>query len=532
MRNLEKFAQIVASTCGVRVAFDCERGVAPHASLQTSTIHLPQRKNLWLEDEEALIANTLHEAAHICYTDLIPNEKYEEIFKMIGDKYNPDDLFSCMNAIEDMRVNALMSERFPGAQELFREDYKRVADTFWGIESFAARLSRADQFLWLVSDLISYNGYLYKDYVSEGIDIEIAQDVREINANSGGIFQARTTTDLIMNYLIPVVYPLYLKYLMEIDPKDKKMMDMIKQLVQAMGEAIKGMMAGGEGAKIKEEKKARGEGQQKTQSITAKMSDADKRRLMDDVKKKMEGKRGGLGVGGQNGRKVIRLDDTLAGKMRKVVDIMKEKAYLRIQKGLKRGKICGSQLYKVSTNTSSVFQKKQNQDMSGDIAVSLLVDCSGSMHGDQLEIAGECSYIIAKALERANKPCIINAFDDGLHPIKKTREKMTNEMFYRMVQVDGGGTNEASAVTEAIKELEELKQGKKLLIVINDGSPNDGDKLRAAIKKRDASTNVVGIGIYSESVRNYYDNHVVLQDVSKLPDELFKIIKKMVGRRG
>ncbi|MCY6988216.1 hypothetical protein OYB56_09220, partial [Acinetobacter baumannii] len=65
----------------------------------------------------------------------------------------------------------------------------------------------------------------------------------------------------------------------------------------------------------------------------------------------------------------------------------------------------------------------------------------------------------------------------------------------------------------------------KIMMVLSDGSPAGGGNsrdleyhLKEVVKKIEKSkVDVIGIGIEDDSVRRFYDKHVVIHDVEQLP---------------
>jgi hypothetical protein len=88
----------------------------------TRTLTLPQWKDMSMELEEMLIG---HEVGHALYTDN-PQEHNFPNFRR---------LHNYMNVIEDVRIEKLIKNRYPGLRKSFLEGYKQLNDkNFFGIQ--------------------------------------------------------------------------------------------------------------------------------------------------------------------------------------------------------------------------------------------------------------------------------------------------------------------------------------------------------------------------------------------------------------
>lgn len=220
----------------------------------------------------------------------------------------------------------------------------------------------------------------------------------------------------------------------------------------------------------------------------------------------------------------------------------------------------------VAFNDTRVFRRKQISN-SKDVAVSLLVDMSGSMsNSNKMVIAADAAYALSSVLERLsvtheilgfttrgsitvasedrNKIYeqsyarydrlyipIVKAFGDRLTPETMQRFAMLRHPLGIMSQnVDG------ESVEIAASRLSKRKETRKILIVLSDGLPacnGDRDQLRSHLKGvvknvEGSGIDVLGIGIMSHAVKNFYSKHVVLESVDKLPGSVIKEIKTLL----
>lgn len=252
-----------------------------------------------------------------------------------------------------------------------------------------------------------------------------------------------------------------------------------------------------------------------------------------------------------------------------------------MQPGLRRGRINPSSLHRLETGDDRVFRRKiENQ--SKDVAVSLLVDCSGSMAGDTFRTAMEAAWCFAEVLDRLNIKCEVLGFTtrtdydcygpeygrlyreevskfakrigkapsavrwEALHiPIfKEYGEKFGLEQKRRMATGYSSAWQssnlcqnlDGASVLVAAKRLIARPEKRKLLIVFSDGAPcasMDSSILRKHLKEtvkqvEGFGIETVGVGIRDDSVKAFYPKHFVVNNVSDLPKKVVGELKRFL----
>jgi Mg-chelatase subunit ChlD len=182
-------------------------------------------------------------------------------------------------------------------------------------------------------------------------------------------------------------------------------------------------------------------------------------------------------------------------------------------------------------------------------AVTVLVDWSGSMSGEKMQMAAHAAQLLVSTFDRALKvPCEVVAFSAGwsemdLCVVKSFAEKnvdsdkigrrLTGFSDYTCGNADG------DAMIFAAKRLLKRNEERKILIVLSDGSPSASTNgaceysvLHAAIKEvRRLGIEPYGIGIMSDSVKTFYGNDCqVVRDARKLPEVLLGTLSTLVKR--
>ena len=254
--------------------------------------------------------------------------------------------------------------------------------------------------------------------------------------------------------------------------------------------------------------------------------------------------------------------------------VSKNKSYWRSSQ--ESGRINPSSLARLYVGDTRVFRRKV-EHRSKSFDVTLLIDCSGSMHHgtgslSRFQTAMVAAYAMGDTLHRIGVNFEILGFTTKPHtgewgetcrkemsshgitfgridwlymPIFKSFEErwgpkqmerigaaFHTEDFLRE-NVDG------ESVQIAAQRLAGQRSEGKMLIVLSDGAPACHTYDRTALNRHlsksiksaeRAGIKVIGVGIDTDSVSRYYSDYIVLNDVTKLPTELVEQIQKVLLR--
>jgi cobalamin biosynthesis protein CobT len=238
--------------------------------------------------------------------------------------------------------------------------------------------------------------------------------------------------------------------------------------------------------------------------------------------------------------------------------------------GMRKGRINAPALHRVASGDDRVFREKY-ETSSKSTAISLLIDCSGSMSsGDKIGTAGKAAYALSAALERLRvrhevlgfTTCDSREFSKLCHSEPKKGEKWIDwarhYALYMPVfkgfgqKLDADAKARLATLVERPNWLSENVDGecvaiaakrlaavpnveRRILIVLSDGQPMcppSAGTLRAHLRQTvidvSKSIEVVGIGINSNAVKDYYPNHVILNDVEELPLTVMKQLSDLL----
>lgn len=236
------------------------------------------------------------------------------------------------------------------------------------------------------------------------------------------------------------------------------------------------------------------------------------------------------------------------------------------QQGQRKGKLSPGNLYRLTADDDRIFKKKI-EHKTRDIAVSLVVDCSGSMSGSKIQTAMLSAWVMADVLTRLGVICEVMGFTTGdvsstrarelykdmqaanaagrhwnrveplrLPMFKSFKENFGIEQKKRMASfphvqgvmacnVDGESVQYAYESLNRAARSGGKKRG-RMMIVFSDGQPAGGgcygstlnNHLKAVVKRIEADgVNIVGVGIQSNTVQQFYRKNVSINNIEELP---------------
>ncbi|HDR9086324.1 TPA: hypothetical protein QDB10_002215 [Burkholderia vietnamiensis] len=237
--------------------------------------------------------------------------------------------------------------------------------------------------------------------------------------------------------------------------------------------------------------------------------------------------------------------------------------------GHKSGRLHGPSLARIRVGRDDVFRRRQ-VNKTKDVAVELLVDCSGSMWShrkiviaaysayalssvlDQLGIANEVLAFTTKDFPRAVQQQMMKEEAEGgftytrrtalrLAIVKSYTERMTPDIRRRFAQLahcdDMMQENvDGESVQIAARRLMQQRSERKILKVLSDGMPACNgtsaaldNHLKEVVRQIEASgIDVVGLGILTDAVKEFYRSNVVLNDVNDLPTTVMKELQRLL----
>lgn len=235
--------------------------------------------------------------------------------------------------------------------------------------------------------------------------------------------------------------------------------------------------------------------------------------------------------------------------------------------GHRSGRLHGAGLSKLIVGDDRVFRHKE-ENTTKDVAGSLVIDISGSMGGAKIHLATQAAYAVSQVLDRLKISHEVIGFTTGpkicgSSAMMEDEEKRMGRPFTRtesiyMPVIKGYGERigtetkkrfgwlphsrvfrnniDGESVEKAARRLLARKEVGKFMIVLSDGAPAcAGDSRRAAQHLKrvikdliNTGINVIGIGIQTDAVKDYYPKSIVINDVDELPSRVVHELRNML----
>lgn len=233
-----------------------------------------------------------------------------------------------------------------------------------------------------------------------------------------------------------------------------------------------------------------------------------------------------------------------------------------------RGEIDRTALAKLATSPGYRTPFRTQRAAKGrDVAVSLLIDRSGSMAGRKIELARLCATALCDALTQLSFDCEVLGYCSlesapmrqlyerqlaagaDMQRYNRFVERLDLKVYKRFGAIDPSGiatidcgheNPDGEALAWAATRLADHQAERRILIVFSDGYPSTGDgdpqvlrhDLRervAAIQKR--GIELLGIGVLTDAVEDFYPHNVVVSRLAELPSTVFSVLSSMLLTR-
>jgi len=492
-------ARSIASIISGKLKVKVESGDNWKYSHNKKTVYY-RTQDLAVVDEQDVIANLLHECGHAKYTDNPSKMDYSFIRK---DCANPEEakhviknFFFLLNEVEDFRIEDRVRQSYPFAEEYLPEySFK----TLWEMNNISKRFANNPKkkppkyIQYLLANYVALGNY--KSQLSEDVDEDVAKVVTQtIDLNRKARLE-KSTTSLLK--VLEEVYPYIKKWIKEMEPEKT--------------ESLEGCYAT--------------EYSHEDRKITYE-------ELYSDVKT---------------------LINPLASILCKALT---DNLFNRLAGRHRTGRgIDNRVLYKARLGLDRIFTRIE-EAKAKDYQISLLVDESGSMNGCEKNLnAARAAVLFANALDKIDIPYSLFGFNSGIRQYKKSTERLSgkhhvgfescyNNSYSSRVFLPNGeyddennaGYNSDGYAVEQVKLSMRGVVGKKILIVLTDGQPEDyrshQKDLKESLKEAEKENiKIFGIGIGDDvHAKDYYANSLQVLKIDELPLALSKILIKALKK--
>jgi hypothetical protein len=201
--------------------------------------------------------------------------------------------------------------------------------------------------------------------------------------------------------------------------------------------------------------------------------------------------------------------------------------------GLSGRKLANGRLVRMATGDPRIFRKK-TESKEVNTAIVVLLDLSGSMNG-RYEVANAAAFALHSTLFGLKGVAICSMEFSG-----KDKEPDVNMLvgFGKKPKSENfnhhpfDGTPTDTAIWAGRVMLLQRPEPRKIMLILTDGCPDDSNETKAVSKRTmQDGIEIAAIGIMANCVKNYWDNHKIIETIQELPAAMFGIMEGLLIRR-
>jgi cobalamin biosynthesis protein CobT len=220
------------------------------------------------------------------------------------------------------------------------------------------------------------------------------------------------------------------------------------------------------------------------------------------------------------------------------------------------GKVDRKAFARFAAGSTTVFKRREHAEAERS-AVSLLIDCSGSMAGGRIAVAESVAIQLSRILDKANVDFAITGFNGesdylavnatganasqekirgeelNLIPFKTWGESLrkASSKLGSISNWAGSSTPDYSALSVAIEDIAKRPESRKILFLLTDADGYNREHITHLqnVAKR-CGVIIVAIGIDSADVEKVFDNAATVNDTRELASTAFNTLLKSLRR--
>lgn len=538
--SVERTARMLSKAYNIRVVWK-----GTDAFTDGRTIHLPIiPDNAPDEFVEAVQGYLDHEVAHVLFSD----------FNLMSVDSLTELQFECVNIVEDVRVEAAICQVFPGSAYNLRKTHS------WIMNSLAKSWEQIPQFRKAILAYFVHEKYSKTDEFYQTVVDPTTKDIVELCVQAVGSYDTIKSPKDAMDGGLRLFE--VLKDFLEdegasgeeesktrANPDGTPVITSMGEIGRELARAAKALVSlnGNSGYQHNQEEptylvySTAGDTVDKIEPVESKESDVKLSQLRNDCSQ------------------IVNVLKT------RLVNSLRTRTSRKWLSGREEGKLDSRKLHHAVMGTSSALYKQRTERLSLDTAVGLAIDHSGSMcsrhgGGEKLALAGKAAIVLGDVLSTLRVPFMVYGYS-ARTPARENVPK-DQELYARWAEhwiryyhdfsdnwnnsasllttVDQNGvegTLDGESVLHGVRRLLARPEKRKILFVLNDGMPNPGhghigrcqqhlhDVIAAA---QAAGVEIIGFGIQSTAVKQYYPNHVVIHALSDLVAEPLIVLDRLL----
>lgn len=585
--TMERTAQTIARRAGVRLI--CRGNETPRTDGRT--IVLPALPSPCSKHIERIYHGSLdHENGHIIFTTFGASKKF---MKRLGPIFG-ERAFDVLNALEDLRIERCMVKRFPGSKDNLKAAHDEM-DRRW-----EEHLAQREIPLWnrLVSALIKHGMGQSVTHFGEDA-VALVETVSDLVVKAPRLKSTRQAADLSEEILRRWAD------LAERTPQ-RHVMGGVAESTPQSDQNREGIVEGGD---------VRSNATAKPGETSGKTKDTSQQ------DEKLAGLAKEALVGNLDGEKLPSLGETLCeaiasardesghvpyrvfDRSRDVVEVapagdpdetrslmeeirpqvsaLRSKLLLTLRSRTQRRWVADEngprlnrrRLHTVLMESPEIPLQRHATCDATDVAVSLLVDLSGSMRGAKIRLAQSCTLTVAECLTQIGIPHEVIGFStadssSAKAAISRSASKTIPELateFARVIptlhvlysqfgesfrrvrdrfstMAAHGATPLNESLVFAGRRLLGRRERRRIVVALTDGQVYTGSsELQETVEQNlqdsiasleRVGIEVVAVGMMTNSVKTRFKRHVVISDLREFPKEFLKLMSSLLVSRG
>jgi cobalamin biosynthesis protein CobT len=223
--------------------------------------------------------------------------------------------------------------------------------------------------------------------------------------------------------------------------------------------------------------------------------------------------------------------------------------YVGWSKSEESGRLDRRALTRYAVGSANIFSRRQYVEAETS-AVSVLIDCSGSMNdGSRIIIAQQVAIHLSKMFQQARVPFSVTGFRNGSSnyldnggtterpeflPFKPWGQSLQRSLatLGSIAQFASGGTPDYTAIANALDELSQRDEHRRILFILTDAEGYDKAHMEHLQRIADkVGITIVAIGIQSRDTVRCFVNSASVNKLSDLGETAFNQLLKAVRRK-